>query len=267
MIVLCATVSFPTPPADQRAGTPVRWSLSSCRFPIQVCIRAEVCARWGFHQACLSRVLLGTALLGTRASRPHRPAADPLWSVCGRDARVPKSAVPAQVTPWGETRRNAPRTDSKPRKNAVSVGVENISTPSLHPLYQEVTNSARGSGPFHVDRLAAGHRCPSPFLRHERSQDLPRSDSTDRRSPARTASSAWNGPGTPSPLGARGARRGDQASMRPRSFFMAFFSIWRIRSADTPYSSASSWRVAFSSASHRRRKMDRLRSSRVSRAS
>ena len=60
---------------------------------------------------------------------------------------------------------------------------------------------------------------------------------------------------------------GDQASIRPRSFFMAFFSIWRIRSADTPYSPASSWRVAFSSASHRRDTMDRLRSSRVSRAS
>ena len=63
------------------------------------------------------------------------------------------------------------------------------------------------------------------------------------------------------------AGRGDQISIRPRSFFMAFFSIWRIRSADTPYSSASSWRVAFSSASHRRVTMVRLRSSRVSRAS
>ena len=65
----------------------------------------------------------------------------------------------------------------------------------------------------------------------------------------------------------RVARSGAQASIRPRSFFMAFFSICRIRSADTPYSSASSWRVDFSSPSHRRFTMDRLRSSRVSRAS
>ena len=32
----------------------------------------------------------GTALLGTLVSRPHRPVADLLWSVCGRDARVPR---------------------------------------------------------------------------------------------------------------------------------------------------------------------------------
>ena len=57
-----------------------------------------------------------------------------------------QDAVPAQAAPWGEIRRNASRTDSKPRKNAVSVGVKNISTPDLHPLYQEVTNSARGPG-------------------------------------------------------------------------------------------------------------------------
>ena len=56
-------------------------------------------------------------------------------------------AVPAQAAPWGEIRRQPSRTDPEPRKNAVSVGVKNISAPSdLHPLSQEVTNSARGSG-------------------------------------------------------------------------------------------------------------------------
>ncbi len=40
-----------------------------------------------------------------------------------------QDAVPAQVAPWGEIRRNAPRTDSKPRNNAISVGVRNISNP------------------------------------------------------------------------------------------------------------------------------------------
>ena len=34
---------------------------------------------------------LGHGLLGTRASRPHRAAAEPPWFVCGRDARVPRT--------------------------------------------------------------------------------------------------------------------------------------------------------------------------------
>ena len=55
-------------------------------------------------------------------------------------------AVPAQVAPWGEIRRQPPRTDPRPRKNPVSVGVKYISPPDLHPLYQEVTNSPRGLG-------------------------------------------------------------------------------------------------------------------------
>ena len=37
-------------------------------------------------------------------------------------SRRSQDAVPAQAAPWGEVRRNAPRTDPKPRKNAVSVG-------------------------------------------------------------------------------------------------------------------------------------------------
>ncbi len=46
-----------------------------------------------------------------------------------------------------------------------------------------------------------------------------------------------------------------------RSFFMAFFSSWRMRSALTPYTSAKSCNVALSSVSQRRCKMSRERSS------
>ena len=42
----------------------------------------------------------------------------------------------AQAAPWGEIRRNAPRTDSKPRKDAVSAGVR-ISPPSISRAYEQ----------------------------------------------------------------------------------------------------------------------------------
>ena len=57
---------------------------------------------------------------------------------------TPLANALAQAAPWGEIRRQPPRTDPEPPKNAVSAGVEDISTPSLHPLYQELANSARG---------------------------------------------------------------------------------------------------------------------------
>src|SRR5690606_24962130 len=58
-----------------------------------------------------------------------------------------------------------------------------------------------------------------------------------------------------------GLRR-DQAANSARIFFRAFASIWRIRSADTPYSSASSCRVTLPSLpSQRRATMSRERSS------
>lgn len=43
----------------------------------------------------------------------------------------------------------------------------------------------------------------------------------------------------------------DQAAMLPLSLFIAFFSSWRIRSAETLYLAANSCSVAFSSASQR----------------
>ena len=95
---------------------------------------------WGFRRARLSRTLSGTA--SWERGRPARKwdgeaAADQ----CRRGARVWKThrsqdAVPAQVDPWGEIRQQPPRTGPKPRKNAVSVGVKNISPPDLYPLYQ-----------------------------------------------------------------------------------------------------------------------------------
>ncbi len=67
-----------------------------------------------------------------------------------------QDAVPAQAAPRGEIRQQPSRTDPEPRKNAVSVGVKNISTPDLYPLYQVVTNSARGSRhPWARGRLPA----------------------------------------------------------------------------------------------------------------
>src|SRR6187402_2700438 len=60
------------------------------------------------------------------------------------------------------------------------------------------------------------------------------------------------------------AQRGTQAAMATRIFFMAFASIWRMRSAETPYSSARSCSVALlSSASQRRWMMSRERASRL----
>jgi len=56
-------------------------------------------------------------------------------------------------------------------------------------------------------------------------------------------------------------KRTHHAAMRACSFFMAAFSIWRMRSAETPYSSASSWSVDFFSLSQRRRRTSLLRSS------
>src|SRR5690554_6900439 len=47
-------------------------------------------------------------------------------------------------------------------------------------------------------------------------------------------------------------------------FFIAFFSSWRIRSADTPYLSASSCNVDLLSVSQRSRRISWLRSSRFS---
>ena len=70
------------------------------------------------------------------AGRPCTSQAAVLPSHLQARHERPQDAAPAQAAPWGEIRRNAPRTDSKPRNNAVSVGVKNISTPSLHPLYQ-----------------------------------------------------------------------------------------------------------------------------------
>src|SRR6266404_4667744 len=55
---------------------------------------------------------------------------------------------------------------------------------------------------------------------------------------------------------------GLQAAIRPRSLPSALDSIWRIRSADTPYLSASWCKVALSSDIQRRCTMSRLRSSR-----
>ena len=68
-----------------------------------------------------------------------------------------------------------------------------------------------------------------------------------------------------SPRG-RGAKPG-QAANSARIFFSALASIWRMRSADTPYSSASSCSVAFGSPRKRRLRMSRERASRSDRPS
>ena len=95
------------------------------------------------------------------------PARERSWERRVWKTRRSQDAVPAQAAPWGEIRRQPPRTEPKPRKNAVSVGVKCISIPDLHPLYQEVTNSARGPtprpGPFHAGRLAARRPCRAPL--------------------------------------------------------------------------------------------------------
>ena len=54
---------------------------------------------------------------------------------------------------------------------------------------------------------------------------------------------------------------GSQATTSFCSFLIAFASIWRMRSADTPYRSASSCSVALGSSIQRARRMARLRSS------
>src|SRR5690606_94528 len=54
-----------------------------------------------------------------------------------------------------------------------------------------------------------------------------------------------------------------QAASMFCSFFMPLLSIWRMRSAETPYSSASSCSVALGSTSQRRSRMSRLRASSV----
>ena len=83
--------------------------------------------------------------------------------ICGRDARVWKTrrsqdAVPAQAAPWGEIRRQPPRTEPEPRKNAVSVGVR-ISRPPLYILYLKRLRTAPGARtPRHVrGGVFAGH--------------------------------------------------------------------------------------------------------------
>ena len=111
----------------------------------------------------------------------------------------------AQAAPWGEIRQQPSRTDPKPRKNAVSVGVENISPPDLHPLYQKVTNSARGSDPRHV----RGGACARwGFRRARLSRTLLGTASWERRVFQTRASRPQ--------MGWRGRRRSMRAG-RPRS--------------------------------------------------
>ena len=63
------------------------------------------------------------------------------------------------------------------------------------------------------------------------------------------------------------ASRGkDQVFIAVRRRFNACFSTWRIRSAETPYRSASSCRVSLLSPSHRALRTSRARASSVSRA-
>ena len=124
------------------------------------------------------------------ARRPGNACVPPALIVVGlavpfaSGTRRSQDAVPARAAPWGEIRRQPPRTEPEPRKNAVSVGVEDISTPSLHPLYQELTNSARGSGPESeqtvrpasrrlLGQAAGGSRDRG---RSGRSRDRPRAD-------------------------------------------------------------------------------------------
>ena len=130
---------------------------------------AEAYARWGFRQVCLSRTLLGpapdtgtapltdagvlgTALLGTRASRPHshfrglRPRA-------GGTPAFPGAPCPCKQLRGVKSDKSPSNRPQKPRRNAVSVGVKNISTSDLHPLYRYVTSCARGS----VKRLPASN--------------------------------------------------------------------------------------------------------------
>ena len=72
--------------------------------------------------------------------RPHRP-------VCGRDTSVPRTPCP-YTQPRGVKSDERPLEPTpEPGNNAVRVGVKNISTSDLHPLYQYVTNSARASRP------------------------------------------------------------------------------------------------------------------------
>lgn len=65
------------------------------------------------------------------------------------------------------------------------------------------------------------------------------------------ASGAEYGAAEQKGIGGDNARKRQPASAS-FSFFMAFFSIWRIRSAETPYSSARSCSVVLSSSSQRR---------------
>ena len=156
-------------------------------------------------------------------------------------ARRPRSqdAVPAQTAPWGKVRRNAPRTDSKPRKNAVSVGVKDISTPSLHPPCQEVMNSARGSpelarsrrgstdaGPRPASRpppgtgvhagetpVLAAHRGAKPGARH-----LPRDETGGSGRSAAAEAPRWTAPPRPSDRWGRRVgrpRRAEAGTIRP----------------------------------------------------
>ena len=176
--------------------------------------QTEACALWGFRRARLSRTLLGTAswerrVFQTRVSRPQMG-----WRGRRRSMRAghkrSQDAAPAQAAPWGEIRRQPPRTEPKPRKNAVSVGVKNISTPDLHSLHQEFTNSARGS-----DRCGRD----TGVRRTRRPHDLRRSDSTEPGSPPRTP---FRGVKRPRPSGhgmspSRGRRERPAAAPRSRS--------------------------------------------------
>ena len=107
-------------------------------------------------------------------------------------ARRSQDAVPAQAAPWGEIRRQPSRTDPKPRKDAVCVGVKNTSTPSLHPLSQELANSARGSKrarrPRSQERAVPKN---APFPRTRRSQSIRRPDPTGSGGRAQGDSLAW----------------------------------------------------------------------------
>lgn len=77
-----------------------------------------------------------------------------------------------------------------------------------------------------------------------------------------------NGPGKPGPLDCLAKTSVHYAANSAFIFFSAFASTWRMRSAETPYSSASSCRVTLlSSSSQRRWMMSRERGSSCSRPS
>ena len=88
---------------------------------------------------------LGHVVLGTLVSRPQMGRRGRRRSMRAGHKRS-QDDVPAQAAPWGEIRQRSPRTDPKPRKNAVSVG-EKISRPPISTFYINGLRTApRGSG-------------------------------------------------------------------------------------------------------------------------